>query len=71
MKEYLVWGIPPEHMRKGDLAIEDLLFGPAHSMAEAQRVARILEAEHGCTELRISVFEMGKDLPDFAGTVTV
>ena len=70
-KEFLVWGIPPKNMRKGDLALEELLCTEARSMDEAQRVARILEAEHGCTELRISVFEMGKDLPDFAGTVNV
>jgi len=70
-KEFLVWGIPPKNMRKGDLALEDLLYTEARSMKEAQRVANILEQEHGCTKLRISVFEMGKDLPDFASTVNV
>jgi hypothetical protein len=70
-KEFLVWGVPPKSMRKSDLALEDLLYTEARSMDEAQRVANILEQEHGCTKLRISVFEMGKGLPDFAATVNV
>lgn len=53
MREYVVWGVPPG----GDA--ETVLYTRAATLADARRVAAVLEAEHGCTRTRIQTLDMG------------
>ena len=54
MKEYVIWGKPPGKSE------EDLLYTPARSMTDANRVCKILRDQHGCTALRIQVIDLDK-----------
>jgi hypothetical protein len=69
-KEFLIYGQPPAEMRDNDFGFPSLLNAQARTYKEAQQVAKILEEQHGCTELEIKVFELDGTLPDFAGAVT-
>lgn len=68
-KEFLIYGQPPAEMRDNDHGFPSLLNAQARTYEEAQQVAKILEEQHGCTELEIRVFELDGTLPDFAGAV--
>lgn len=59
MREYVVWGVPPG----GDA--ETVLYTRAETLAEARRVAAVLESRHECTRTRIQIVDM--DAP--AGSV--
>jgi len=52
MREYVVWGVPPG----GDA--ETVLYTRAATMAEARRVAVVLERRHGCTAVRIQTIDL-------------
>lgn len=52
MREYVVWGVPPG----GDA--ETILYTRAATLAEARRVAAVLEAKHGCTAVRIQSLDL-------------
>lgn len=60
--EYVVWGVPPG----GDG--EQPLYTLARTMADARRVAGVLEREHGCTLLRVQVLNLSEP-PDFVRAV--
>jgi len=68
--EYLIYGLPPEGLQENTLGLPSLLH-VGRSPAEAERIAAILEREHGCTEIHIKPFELDGTVPDFAATVTV
>ena len=70
MQEFLIYGLPPEELRENILGLPSLLH-VGRSQAEAERIAAILEREHGCTEIHIKTFELDGTLPNFAATVTV
>lgn len=57
--EYIIWGIPlgEEH--------ENVLHTKSKSMAEAKKIIKILEEEHGCTKCRVQVLDLTK-APDFS-----
>ena len=57
--EYIIWGIPPgeEH--------ENVLHTKSKSMAEAKKIIKILETEHGCTKCHVQVLDLTK-APDFS-----
>lgn len=52
MREYPIWGVPPG----GD--DETILYTRATTLAEARRVAAILQEKHGCTAVRIQSLDM-------------
>jgi len=70
MKEFLIYGKPPEELRENTLGLPSLLHVET-SLPEAKRIAAILEREHGCTEVTIKTFELDGTPPDFAGTVAL
>jgi len=70
MKEFLIYGLPPEELRENTLGLPSLLHVET-SLPEAQRIAAILERKYGCTEVTIKTFELDGTLPDFAGTVAL
>lgn len=53
--EYVVWGIPPDAnpIDVGMGLAEQPLYTRATTLAEAERVAGLLERSHGCRRLRI------------------
>lgn len=61
MKEYVIWGIPPgsDPNERPGLA-ERPLYTEAPTLAEAKRIAGILESKHGCTRTRIQVLDMSE-----------
>lgn len=52
MKEYAIWGIPPQKKH------EDLLLTEIKSIEEAKKQMRVLEVRYGCTELRIQTIDL-------------
>ena len=52
MREYPIWGVPPG----GDA--ETILYTLATTLAEARRVATVLERRHGCTAVRIQSLDL-------------
>jgi hypothetical protein len=70
MKEFLIYGLPPEELRENTLGLPSLLHVET-SLPEAKRIAAILERKYGCTEITIKTFELDGTVPDFAGTVAL
>ena len=54
MKEFAIWGIPPNKTE------EDLLFTKATSMKDAEEYVKILTEQYGVTKARIQVLDMSK-----------
>ena len=52
MKEFAIWGIPPNKTE------EDLLFTKATSMKDAEQYVKILTLNFGVTKARIQVLDM-------------
>ncbi len=52
MKEFAIWGIPPNKTE------EDLLFTKATSMKDAEQYVEILTSNFGVTKARIQVLDM-------------
>lgn len=61
MREYVVWGVPPG----GDA--ETVLYTRAATLADARRVAAVLEARHGCSRTRIQIVDMSDSGASVAG----
>lgn len=64
MKEYAIWGVPPGVDADSPLA-ETLLYAMnrgtnwgSPTMADARRVAGVLEKKHGCRRVRIQCLGM-------------
>lgn len=57
--EYIIWGIPPGEKH------ENVLHTKSKSMAEAKKIIKILEEEHGCTKCHVQVLDLTK-APDFS-----
>ena len=54
MKEFAIWGIPPNKTE------EDLLFTKATSMKDAEEYVKILTEQYGVTKARIQVLDMSE-----------
>ena len=54
MKEFAIWGIPPNKTE------EDLLFTRATSMKYAEDYVKILTEQYGVTKARIQVLDMSE-----------
>ena len=54
MKEFVIWGIPPNKTE------EDLLFTRATSMKDAEEYVKILTEQHGVTKARIQVLDLNE-----------
>jgi hypothetical protein len=64
--EYVLWGIPP-NADPADVELglaEKPLYTRATTRADAERVAAVLEREHGCRRLRIQELSL-----DGGGTI--
>lgn len=59
MKEYVIWGIPP------DKNLEELLHTKCESLQQAERAKLVLEAKYRCREVRIQEIDFNTP-PDFA-----
>jgi hypothetical protein len=59
MKEYVIWGKAP-NSKTEDLLVSEK--AGINSQAQADRVLRSLESNHGCTECRIQVIDLSKPL---------
>jgi len=57
--EFIIWGVPPGEQH------ENVLHTKSKSMAEAQKIIKILETEHGCKKCRVQVLDLTK-APDFS-----
>jgi hypothetical protein len=61
--EYVIWGIPP-NADPADVALglaEQPLYTRATTRADAERVAAMLEREHGCQRVRIQELSTDDD----------
>jgi hypothetical protein len=54
-KEYALWGIAPK------TTDEQLLYTLIDNLADAQRIQKILETEHGCTKVRIQCIDFNQN----------
>lgn len=54
MKEFAIWGIPPNKTE------EDLLFTKATSMEDAEEYVKIFTEQFGATKVRIQVTDMNE-----------
>jgi hypothetical protein len=54
MKEFAIWGIPPNKTE------EDLLFTKATSMEDAEEYVKIFTEQFGATKVRIQVLDMSE-----------
>ena len=54
MKEFAIWGIPPNKTE------EDLLFTKATSMKDAEEYVKIFTEQFGATKVRIQVLDMSE-----------
>ncbi len=64
MKEFAIWGIPP------DKTEETLLHTKAESLREAETVKRILESRFGCRRVRIQIMNLSSP-PNFKKAITI
>ena len=62
--EILIYGLPAGETRE---YMETILYSRAETIAEAKRVAAILERDHGCTRVRIWAWD--GSAPDFRKAV--
>jgi hypothetical protein len=68
MKEYVLWGFPPN---SND---ETLLLSGIETHSQAIYYARYLESEKGCTNVRIQTIDFSKPIDfakEFAKTITI
>ena len=54
MKEFVIWGIPPNKIE------EDLLFTRATSMKDAEDYVKIFTEQYGVTKARIQVLDLNE-----------
>jgi hypothetical protein len=62
--EILIYGLPPGETRE---YMETILYTKAKTVEEAEKIADLLEREHGATKTRVWVYK--GEAPDFASTV--
>jgi hypothetical protein len=64
MKQFIVWGIPPNSKQ------ENILFTKAKTEMHAKQICKILENSQGCKNCRVQVLD-GLTPPDFRKAINI